>query len=106
MRAVIPASRFVVFDGAATLFETATTHNARHQHAPDSRCLYFEFTRMNIEPIILRKKIEDLREAGASTSIPVGASSGGRLLRRLELRLGQLDRPRRQCVRYAPLELA
>jgi hypothetical protein len=25
---------------------------------------HFEFTRINIEPIILRKKIEDLREAG------------------------------------------
>jgi hypothetical protein len=24
---------------------------------------HFEFTRINIEPIILRKKIEDLREA-------------------------------------------
>jgi hypothetical protein len=30
---------------------------------------HFEFTRMNIEPTILRKKIEDLREARASTSI-------------------------------------
>jgi len=27
-----------------------------------------EFTRINIEPIILRKKIEDLREVGALTS--------------------------------------
>src|SRR5258708_7050589 len=27
---------------------------------------HFEFTRINIEPIILRKKIEDLREAGAT----------------------------------------
>jgi hypothetical protein len=26
---------------------------------------HFEFTRINIEPIILRKKIEDWREAGA-----------------------------------------
>jgi len=26
---------------------------------------HFEFTRINIEPIILRKKIEDAREAGA-----------------------------------------
>jgi len=30
---------------------------------------HFEFTRMNIEPIILRKSIEDLREAGASKSV-------------------------------------
>ena len=30
---------------------------------------HFEFTRINIEPIILRKKIEDLREARASMSI-------------------------------------
>jgi hypothetical protein len=30
---------------------------------------HFEFTPMNIEPIILRKKIEDLREPGASKSI-------------------------------------
>ena len=28
---------------------------------------HFEFTRINIEPIILRKKIEDLLEAGATT---------------------------------------
>jgi hypothetical protein len=34
---------------------------------------HFEFTRINIEPIILRKKIEDVREAGALTSI---AASG------------------------------
>ena len=26
---------------------------------------HFEFTRINIEPIILRKKIEDVRETGA-----------------------------------------
>jgi hypothetical protein len=26
---------------------------------------HFEFTRINIEPIILRKKIEDVREADA-----------------------------------------
>ena len=31
--------------------------------------VHFEFTRINIEPIILRKKIEDLREARASMSI-------------------------------------
>ena len=30
---------------------------------------HFEFTRINIAPIILHKKIEDLREAGALTSI-------------------------------------
>jgi hypothetical protein len=30
---------------------------------------HFEFTRINIEPIILRKKIEDLREAGTLTLI-------------------------------------
>jgi hypothetical protein len=30
---------------------------------------HFEFTRMNIGPIILRKKIEDLREARASMSL-------------------------------------
>ena len=28
---------------------------------------HFEFTRINIEPIILRKKIEDVREARASS---------------------------------------
>jgi hypothetical protein len=32
---------------------------------------HFEFTRINIAPTILRKKIEDLREAGAATSIGV-----------------------------------
>ena len=52
------------------------------------------------------KKIEDLRQAGASTSIPVGVSSGGRPLRRLKLRLGQLGGPGRQCVRYARFESA
>ena len=30
---------------------------------------HFEFTRINIEPIILRKKIEDLREARGSAPI-------------------------------------
>ena len=30
---------------------------------------HFEFTRINIEPTILRKKIEDLREAGTLTLI-------------------------------------
>ena len=30
---------------------------------------HFEFTRINIEPIILRKKIEDVREAGATLLI-------------------------------------
>jgi len=30
---------------------------------------YFDFTRINLEPIILRKKIEDLREAGATLLI-------------------------------------
>jgi hypothetical protein len=30
----------------------------------------FEFTRINIEPIILQKKIEDVREAGAPTPVP------------------------------------
>jgi hypothetical protein len=30
---------------------------------------HFEFTRIDIESIILRKKIEDLREVGASTPI-------------------------------------
>jgi hypothetical protein len=29
---------------------------------------HFEFTRINIEPIILRKKIEDSGEAGACVS--------------------------------------
>jgi hypothetical protein len=29
---------------------------------------HFEFTRINIEPTILRKKIEDLHEAGASVA--------------------------------------
>jgi len=27
--------------------------------------VHFEFTRINIEPIILKNKIEDVREAGA-----------------------------------------
>jgi hypothetical protein len=35
---------------------------------------HLQFTPINIEPIILRKKIEDAREVGASTSI---ASMGG-----------------------------
>ena len=35
----------------------------------------FEFTRINIEPIILKNKIEDLREAGA-TSLNAAAFSG------------------------------
>jgi len=30
---------------------------------------HFEFTRINIEPIIFRKKIEDVREAGAWIAI-------------------------------------
>jgi hypothetical protein len=30
---------------------------------------HFEFTRINIEPIILRKKIEDLRGVGASSRL-------------------------------------
>jgi len=30
---------------------------------------HFEFTRINIEPIILRKKIEDLRDVGTLMSI-------------------------------------
>ena len=33
---------------------------------------HFEFTRINIAPIILRNKIEDLREVGASMSMSVG----------------------------------
>ena len=36
---------------------------------------HFEFTRINIEPIILRKKIEDLHEARA-TSLDAAAFSG------------------------------
>ena len=36
---------------------------------------HFEFTRINIEPIILKNKIEDLREAGA-TSLNAAAFSG------------------------------
>jgi hypothetical protein len=32
---------------------------------------HFEFTRINIEPIILRTKIEDLREVRASMSIAI-----------------------------------
>ena len=32
---------------------------------PAERWAHFEFTRINIEPIILRKKIEDVREARA-----------------------------------------
>ena len=34
---------------------------------------HFEFTRINIEPIILRKKIEDVREVGATL---VGEKAG------------------------------
>ncbi len=30
---------------------------------------HLEFTRINIEPIILRKKIEDVREVGASMGL-------------------------------------
>jgi hypothetical protein len=33
---------------------------------------HFEFTRINIEPIILTNKIEDLREASALMSVEVG----------------------------------
>jgi hypothetical protein len=33
---------------------------------------HFEFTRINIEPIILKNKIEDVREARASRSIAGG----------------------------------
>jgi hypothetical protein len=40
MRAVIPATELVVLASAATLFETATTHNARHQRAQDCQCLF------------------------------------------------------------------
>ena len=32
---------------------------------------HFEFTRINIEPTILRKKIKDLREAGARQYLPL-----------------------------------
>ena len=35
---------------------------------------HFEFTRINIEPIILHKKIEDLREVGASMSFAMSSS--------------------------------
>jgi hypothetical protein len=34
---------------------------------------HFEFTRINIEPIILRQKIEELREPSAMMSRRVGA---------------------------------
>jgi len=37
---------------------------------------HFEFTPINIEPIILKNKIEDLREAGASSGeapVPIRA---------------------------------
>jgi hypothetical protein len=37
---------------------------------------HFEFTRLNIAPTILRKKIEDLREVGAPVSIASGTSGG------------------------------
>ena len=36
---------------------------------------HFEFTRINTTPTILPKKIEDVREAGASTSIPTRSRS-------------------------------
>jgi hypothetical protein len=35
---------------------------------------HFDFTRINIEPIILKNKIEDLREAGAPVLIASGTS--------------------------------
>jgi hypothetical protein len=38
---------------------------------------HFEFTRINIEPTILRKKIEDLREARALMSIANSTSRDG-----------------------------
>ena len=37
---------------------------------------HFEFTRINIEPIILRKKIEDLREAGGDLDEDARAIGG------------------------------
>ena len=41
---------------------------------------HFEFTGINIEPIILRKKIEDLREARANAIPVVGAQAMRTLL--------------------------
>jgi hypothetical protein len=38
---------------------------------------HFEFTRINIEPIILRKKIEELPEVRASTLIASSPSRDG-----------------------------
>jgi hypothetical protein len=39
---------------------------------------HFEFTRINIEPTILRKKIEDMQETGASIAGPTFALSRSR----------------------------
>src|ERR1700687_5937095 len=47
---------------------------------------HFEFTRINIEPIILKNKIEDVREAGASLRITRGIH-GRRCFEFLGLRL-------------------
>jgi hypothetical protein len=41
---------------------------------------HFEFSRINIAPIILHKKIEDLREAGAKAIPSVGAQAMRTLL--------------------------
>jgi len=41
---------------------------------------HFEFTRINIRPTILRKKFEDLREAGAKAIPSVGAQAMRTLL--------------------------
>jgi hypothetical protein len=38
---------------------------------------HFEFTRINIEPIILKNKIEDVREVGAPESFQVDDAKTG-----------------------------
>jgi len=66
MRAVIPASGFVVLASAATLFETATTHNARQRRAPDSRFLFESVPRLRRSVIA---KSADFRPNSAKAAV-------------------------------------
>ena len=52
-------------------FEHGVAHTERPPVPSGGRTwwAHFEFTRINIEPTILPKKIEDVREVGASKSI-------------------------------------
>ncbi len=43
-----------------------------------TRWAHFEFTRINIEPIILRNKIEDLRQIGGVVSVGPRSRSQGK----------------------------